>query len=124
MIKRNTLYNNFVVFIAFNSVDISQAAWIVQSSGTSENLFSLSFFNSDKDVAIGSFNTLNTGITNPFSNTPKTFKLDNIYPNRFNPDIKIGFELPQDNYIKLNKYNLPEKKWGSYSDINKMTLLK
>lgn len=75
--------------------------WTLQSSGTTTNLYSLSFINSQTGWAVGSFGrilkTTNGGITSiqTISNEiPKGYKLEQSYPNPFNPVTKIKFDIP------------------------------
>jgi hypothetical protein len=37
---------------------------------------------------------------------PKTYNLYENYPNPFNPETKIKFDLPIDNYVMIKVYNI------------------
>ena len=45
--------------------------------------------------------------------TPETFSLSQNYPNLFNPETTIYFDLPQSQEIELSIYNLAAQKAGA-----------
>lgn len=46
------------------------------------------------------------GINNQNISLPKYFKLNPVYPNPFNPETNITFEVPKASNIKINLYNI------------------
>ncbi len=73
--------------------------WVLQSTGTTDNLYDITFVNGTLGFAVG-----NSGIvlsTSPFIGITKIseivsdFNLDQNYPNPFNPVTKIKFKIAQ-----------------------------
>ena len=55
------------------------------------------------------FTTAQTSIKQISSEIPKEYKLENNYPNPFNPSTKIKFSLPQNSAVKLSVYDISGK---------------
>lgn len=55
------------------------------------------------------FSTVLTGINLVSSEVPKEFKLNNNYPNPFNPSTKIRFSVPKSEFVSLKVYSIDGK---------------
>jgi FlgD Ig-like domain len=47
-----------------------------------------------------------TGITEQVSSSPKKFELNQNYPNPFNPSTNISYSIPDQDFVKLDIYNI------------------
>jgi serine protease AprX len=52
------------------------------------------------------YNVVLAGITSNTNEIPSVFKLYNNYPNPFNPNTKIKFDIPKSSFVKLVVYDL------------------
>jgi Secretion system C-terminal sorting domain len=64
------------------------------------------------DVRVYGTTSPATGIKNE-PGVPKQFSLNQNYPNPFNPSTTISFDLPKENHVTLNIYNLLGQKVAS-----------
>ena len=51
-------------------------------------------------------------------NTPTTYKLSEAYPNPFNPATNISYELPKNEFVSINIYNLMGRHIKSLINMN------
>jgi len=90
-----------------------------QTSGTTESLLSVSFFDENHGIAVGENGviviTSNGGVTavEEISSTPAKFNLSQNYPNPFNPSTSIRFSIPQSGNVKLDVFNTLGQKVAS-----------
>lgn len=108
--------------------------WEAQESGVQTNLTSMDFINNYSGIIVGEdgviLTTKNGGVVSSVRNEyhnaiPKTFELQQNFPNPFNPITKISFSLPSDEFTVLKVYDVlgreivtlvnEEKRLGTYS---------
>ncbi len=89
--------------------------WLVQNTGSSVELWSIDFVNDSVGYAVGSnvvLKTTNAGVTfvNGNSNkTPTEFVLEQNFPNPFNPNTIINYELRITSYVLLKIFTASGK---------------
>ncbi len=84
--------------------------WTLQTSGTTEHLYDITFVNSTLGFAVGNSGTVLS--TSPFSGIRKIseivgdFKLEQNYPNPFNPITNVKFSIVKSGDVKLAVYDI------------------
>ncbi|MCH7974837.1 MAG: T9SS type A sorting domain-containing protein, partial [Bacteroidetes bacterium] len=88
------------------------ANWVLQTSGTTKNLFGVSFTDSNNGTVVGDGGTILrvsgivTGIDDNPIKQPNSFVLMQNYPNPFNPSTIIRFGLSEASFVILKIYNM------------------
>ena len=96
---------------------LTQIPWNINSLGqangqvTISNLQVSGYFGSEVTYEIGSPLSFETGLNLDESIiTPSGHRLLSAYPNPFNPDVKIPFQLLNETHVELNIYDLKGQK--------------
>jgi len=85
------------------------ADWTSQSSETTNYLIGVSFTDADNGTVVGEYDTIlrtsNCGVTfveeKDVDEILKTYYLSNNYPNPFNPNTTITYQIPQTEFVTV-----------------------
>jgi len=86
--------------------------WSAQESPTNQSLNDIDFYNSSEGYAVGDSGTILftsnggvTGVRNKNESIPVQLKLNQNYPNPYNPSTMIDYSLPKEGIVQLAVYN-------------------
>jgi hypothetical protein len=97
------------VNVGTDSIDV----WVVGSTGSSTGFIGKAY-----KTRIGNGTTL---INNNSFEMPDGYKLFNIYPNPYNPETTIKFQIPQASFVTLKVYNIQGRLMKSILEKNMET---
>jgi uncharacterized delta-60 repeat protein len=97
ILDSNGILNSFIIVPNGILINNSTYFWRVKAYNAGGN---------SQWSVIWHFTTASIGIEKVGEQIPKEFKLNNNFPNPFNPKTKIRFELPKNIDVKINVYNI------------------
>ena len=122
----------FIAFLLLQFNMPAQQGWFQQTSGTIEQLWGVSFTDSDNGTAVGGSGTIlrttNGGVSfveeQVIEEIPTDYNLSQNYPNPFNPSTKIKYSIPKASSVVIKVFDIlgnaietlgnEEKQTGTY----------